>query len=264
MSKNIYLGKIERSSFFGKKWKPLNLPWQFMRSHGIIKAENGANWFNVASNMIDSVLKQNGRVLIIDRREIKPDYETINFTDLKFGDVSTNILTNLDNQLFFHNFINARSKFPEDKRLTYIPQFVAFKECEKNTSLIAHRIREALSMSFSTPINTQKEDLSSEQSFWEKSPPVFILTLGKPWYSDQITIAAQLRAISVSSYHIFLSMDDLNSNIDVNSVFKMFLFRNNKNSNSSKKNITDGFVHFTEQDPKMMWENKSLNCLFEA
>jgi hypothetical protein len=276
----IYFGLIEKACVLGlKKWEPLNISWSTMRSHGIIKAENYSNWLTLYKNIIQSIVEQNGRVLIINRYhndlfDLKyqekfingldnkyQDYELIktkiDISTISFNNISPHIITKWNELNNLESFIFRRSKYAEyNKRILYIPTSISFDKNQNGEPIITSLIRDTLNNLLGSP-NKADDYLNEDQAV-----PILILTIGEPWYADEPIMPTKLRAIATSSFHLHFSSNDLNHIINDNSSTQLFIF--NTPANSDKVNGADGFVHYKEDIGPPNFNNYVINSLFKV
>lgn len=280
--KEIYLGLVEKPCRFGlKKWEPLNLPWDRMRCHGIIKAESHSNWLVLYKNIVQSVLDKNGRVLVINRYKPKLwdvehtektqissignkflTYDSVT-TEVKLDNISFNyvspyVIKDLEELDNLQSFLWARSNFQNSERLLYIPETISFKKDENNEPVITSMIRDILNDLLGSP--NEKE--ASSKKNWQESAPILILTIGEPWYSDEPILPSRFRAVSISSFHLSFSMHDLSQTITDNSRTQLFLF--NKQVNAAKVDGPDGFAHYAEETGPPNFDRNVINSLFKV
>ena len=281
--KEIYLGLVEKSCRFGlKKWEQLNLPWERMRCHGIIKAESHSNWLVLYKNIVQSVLDKNGRVLIINRHKQKlwdvehtektivsnsghkyQDYDSIT-TEIKLDTISFNYVTPYTIKDFgelndLKSFLWARSNLKDlSKRILYIPEPLSSTKNENNELVITSIVRDVIHNLLGTP----NEAIDSSEKSWAEAAPILILTIGEPWYSDEPILPAKFRAVSISSFHLSFSMHDLSQTITDNSRTQLFLF--NKQVNAAKVDGPDGFAHYAVETGPPNFDRDIINSLFKV
>jgi hypothetical protein len=283
--KEIYFGLVERPCRFGlRKWESLNLPWERMRCHGIIKAEPHSNWLILFKNIVQSVLDQNGRVLIVNRynqklfdveynqKTIVSDsghkYQThdaitteIELDKISFNYVSPYVVKDFSELNDLKSFLWGRSDFKDaSKRIIYIPESLSFEKNQHNEPIITSMVRDILNDTLGSPPPNEETD-SSEKTLAE-SVPVLILTIGEPWYSDEPVLPAKLRALSISSFHLSFSMHDLSQTITANSRNQLFLF--NKTVNAAKVDGADGFAHYAVEYGPPNFYGEVINALFKV
>jgi len=283
--KEIYFGLVERPCRFGlRKWESLNLPWERMRCHGIIKAESHSNWLVLFKNIVQSVLDQNGRVLIVNRHSKKlfdVEYHEksmvshsgykyqhhdaitteIALDKISFNNVSPYVIKDFAELNDLKTFLWARSDFKDlSKRILYIPESLSFNKNENNETIITSMVRDVLNNLLGSP--SPDEGANSSEKSLEELVPVLILTIGEPWYSDEPILATKLRAVSISSFHLSFSMHDLSQTITDNSGSQLFLF--NKSVNTAKVDSTDGFAHYVVEYGPPNFDGETINSLFKV
>lgn len=280
MKKDIYFGLVERPCRFGlKKWEPLNLSWHRMRCHGIIEAERHSRWLVLFKNIMQSILEQDGRVLIINRHNEKlydveykkrtgkdnqkQDYDTITteveIEKISFNNIVPHIVNNFEELNDLQSFLWARSNFKDSsKRILYIPESLSSTKNENNEFAITSIIRDILHDILGTP----PEEISSSEKSWEEAVPILILTIGEPWYADEPILPSKLRAVSISSFHLSFSTSDLRQSITDNSRSQFFLF--NKTVNAAKVDGADGFAHYAVEYGPPNFDIEVINALFKV
>jgi hypothetical protein len=248
MEKNIFIGQVERSHFFGKlrRWEPLELPWKICCSHLVARAEYGANWLGLVANIVESVLKNNGRVLIVDRRAINHYEEETTLEYKDFHDTAPFIMNNLEDKSFMKNFLDHRKRIQPEKSFIVIPSHTAL-QYKDGTFVFNKFMAECIDSVFSG-----KGDLVD-------SIPILIITIGLPWYSKSSFVPTKLRNLSVASFHVLTFGNEINYPISQNSMAHIFLFPRK----TEDKNSGDGFIRFFEESSKDSVALKEVNTLFK-